>query len=254
MANDSAGRSTVSQAIIAIGAVVVACSGAASAKEHRDPVVDLSKNPGCGLKLTNKEEKTARNIRIAEYSFAAYREAGLGDELKHGLSEYRCMDDATIVGGVFEPPPSENWIRPSAEKRLSPQEADKLWKEGNTGAHQEVRRLKQIAPDWGAVPGTFRVIAAWEDGITWVYSLGGARTPGGELIMKNGQRVPPIWEVTTYLFNEEGFITRVEWWDDSMAVDAQYKASLGVGLREMGGFQGYLKALHDHDAKLKNPK
>src|SRR5215469_16065667 len=91
-------RNNLATLTLAMGFLLAGFSESArtAVHEYGTPTVDLSKNPGCGVKGLSPEEKTKRNIRIAEYWFAAYVEAGMGTEMKHTLDEWDCMaDDAT---------------------------------------------------------------------------------------------------------------------------------------------------------------
>lgn len=199
---------------------------------------DVTKNPGCGVKAKTREEKIKRNVNIAEFYHQSYAAMENDTINRHDWTEYDCMaPGATVVVGVYMPPPA----KPISFPMPSGEEARKLVKEGNSGSQKEVRMWKKVYPNLRAVPGTFRVITAWEGGVNWVMAFDGT-SKDGETIF--------YWEVNTILVNEDGRITHMDCWDDGQGVANAWKKVTGIPFEEIKKNPAvYFKALDDLGSK-----
>lgn len=183
---------------------------------------DLTKNPGCGVKGLTVAEKIKRNVNVAEFYHQSYAAMENDTINRHDWSEYDCMaDGATFVVGVYMPPPAKPISFP---KSSSAEEARRLVHEGNAGSQKEVRMWKKVYPNLRAVPGTFRVITAWEGGVNWAMAF--------DATAKDGEHIF-YWEINTILINNEGKITHMDCWDDGYGVANAWKKVTGKSFDEI---------------------
>lgn len=197
-------------------------------------LIDITKNPGCGLQGLTKEQKIARNTRLAKFYFQASVEEAERD-YKYTLAHYGCnAPNSTWLYGAFTPPP--------AKPRVPPVESEEN-AEATSGEEKmiqmESKAWRTVFPDWGAVPGTFRLIAAWEGGLSLSLMYGG-HTKSGEYV--------EFWEVVTMLVNDEGQVTHYECWNDTLGMEKAFQIVFGKSFRGVD-FETYFQMVAD---KLKN--
>lgn len=216
---------------IGAGALIVAMltggvtNVARAAVEDYQPVplaqFNFDNNP-C-VKAASHDEKVKRNIAIAELYFQAYLEGRERGIKKRGWGEHGCMaKDMTFAFGVYMPPPAKPVVRPD-------------W---NQGEDVEFTRWRKTFPNFGVVPGTFRIMAVDEGTITWVNSFGG---PQGDLIATDGEHSPAIWEVEVIRVNGDGKITHWDSWTDPLSTDRAMRKIFGKSY--LNDFQNYKKDL-----------
>lgn len=230
---------TLALAVLLIG---VATTQRVHAEDgYYNPDIDLNKNPGCGVKGLSREEKTKRNIRMAEFFFKSYVQAGgVGNSMQHEWSEYNCWaDGAKFILGPYMPPPTKPLVMPTGEK-LSDEAALKLVRDGKSGGQNEFRLWKKVYPDLGAVPGTFRIIGAWDGGVTWTMSYAGTEETGARYTM---------WEVDSVRVNDEGRVTQYEFWDDTIGFNVGMLRVTGKTIDDLKKDPiGYLKLVNEKGA------
>ena len=205
---------------------------------------DFETNPGCGEKGLSHDGKIKRNIALAEVFFQSYLDGRARGVKKRGWQDHDCMaKDATVLIGLYNPPPSKPM---SFAQLLGPL----IGPDGKMPAEDaEFTRWRNTFPNFGVVPGTFRILGVDEHTITWVNSFGG---PDGDLITKDGEHFPAIWEVEVLRVNDEGRITHYDSWTDPLATDRAFRKMFGKSYAENG--KEYFEKLHGESAKGKNGK
>lgn len=197
------------------------------------PVIDTTKNPGCGVTIKDKQGRIKRNADIARFYFQQYAEMPQ-KHLKYSLGTYDCWADGlTILSGSFSPPPAAPQAMPLPLQDRKPGEPDPFQKEALAWLVN--------APDQQAVPGTLRIIP-WENGVNYSLMYSGTA---------QGQRFS-FWEVGIMLINEDGKITHYEMWNDSAAMENAFKLAFGQGFLENGGAE-YGKAIDEMLEKKEKP-
>lgn len=228
-------RGRLMGSVLALGTYI---GPAYAAYEDYTPVplssYDFSKNPGCGSKGFSRDQKIKRNLALAEMFFQSYldgRERGIK---KRGWHDHNCFaKDATILIGLYNPPPSKPM---SLAQLLGPL----MGPDGKMPEEDvEFKRWRNTFPNFGVVPGSFRVLAVDENSISWVNSFGG---PDGDLIATDGEHSPPIWEVEVLRVNDLGQITHYDSWTDPLATDRAFRKMFGKSYVEKG--DEYFKQLH----------
>jgi hypothetical protein len=188
-------------------------------------LIDVTRNPGCGVKYKNKDDKVARNKRLAEYYFTGYL---YSEQQKHGKhyhwADYDCRaKDATIrMGYGLAPEPPELAPAPVATN-----------KPGSRAAQYEQDLMHDVFPDWGTVPGTLRIYPS-ENGAYFLMRFGGNT--------KDGERIE-FWETDYIAVSDDGKITHWEGYNDTLAVDRLFRRVIGKGLKEIGTRENYHKIL-----------
>lgn len=205
-----------------MGTVMLLGTAIVCAEAPEKPLIDLTKNPGCGVSGLSSAEKTQRNIRIAQYYYQAFVETKLTGSQKHNWDEFDCIaPNETVLLGVLSQPGAKPM--PMAG-RPSPAEARKLVLEGRSPGQMEMKAVKKAFPDYGALPGSYRTIAAWEDGVTFMFWFDGTGTDGKHILM---------WHVVSIQVNDAGRITNYETFQDTRFVDIVLSRAFGKGLGEL---------------------
>ncbi|MET0984782.1 MAG: hypothetical protein ABW034_05170 [Steroidobacteraceae bacterium] len=208
-------------ASLSVGAALTLGAGP-RAHADDDVPVDVTQNPGCGVTLKTKEEKIARNKRLAQYYFQGWN----SETMKQHDRQYRFEDhdcfasDATFrMGFGLEPEPPEfvkvPYRRPS--DRPPPKASDSPF-------------MKAL-PNWGTVPGTLRIVP-WENGCYFIMRFGG-NTPSGERI--------EFWEVDLIEINDAGKITHWEGYNDTLGVDRLFRVAFGKSVKELGRLENMMR-------------
>lgn len=186
-----------------------------------DPDVDVTKNPGCGVKGLTREQKIARNQRLAEYYFQGWSATTMA---KHG-HQYRFNDhdcfakDATFrMGFGLQPEPPE-FLGFSLGQKMDSKMAPKA-----------PTPFNKVIPDWGTIPGTLRVYPS-ENGAYFIMRFGGT-APTGERI--------EYWETDYIVVDDDGKITHWEGYNDTMGVDRLFRVVFGKGVKEVGSMGGLI--------------
>ena len=201
-------RSVVQGALI-VGAGTCLTAHADEQKQPMaKPLIDTSKNPGCGVKGLNREQKIERNLNLLKMYFQTYNEnVHTGKML--GWSHYGCLADPwTLVPGTF---------RPYAQEIKVPANTG----DGGLG---EMQAYWEAIPDLATVPGTF-VGHAWEGG-AWSRQnwIGHAK--------KDGRKIE-LWETELILVNDEGKITRWEFWGDTIGAQDSIMETHGIDIKNL---------------------
>src|SRR5262245_50619550 len=99
----------------ALAALLTFAFAAPASAAEDEKLYDVTKNPGCGVKLTKKEDKIARAKRYAEYYFAGWRSPMM---YKHGhqyrFEDHNCFLPTTTyrMGYGLKPEPPELLSKP----------------------------------------------------------------------------------------------------------------------------------------------
>ena len=241
----------------AAGSVVPACAQA-QAQAHAAPKpasqkwvdykgvppaqYDYSKAPKCGVKGLSREEKLERNVRVAEYYYQNYRDAEKRDTILRKQVPDCFADGTSIIMGIFKymakmPEFDGIYIKPALTAAQKEAERKAL-AEGRAGEQLEIKMWKSKYPDFAAVEGSFRVIAAWEDGVEFILDFKGTNADGYTM---------NYWEHNTFLFNDDGLIWRWDEVADTLGVDMGLRKGWGKGMSEFP----YLEVLQSMDKKPK---
>ena len=178
-----------------------------------EPLIDVTKNPGCGVTGLSPAQKVERNRRLALYYFQASVETARRD-YKYTLASQGCVPDdgkSMWLYGAFTPPPAEPTMVDVGK--------------GNEGQfiQNESRAWRSVFPDFGAVPGTLRVIP-YEDGVFFTFMYAGTS--------KTGEKVE-FWEVVNQLVNENGKIYHYECWNDTAGMERAFQIAFNTSFRGM---------------------
>lgn len=194
----------------------------------KGPLIDVTQNPGCGISGLSDQEQIERNRRLALYYFQASVEESSRDH-KYTLASQGCVPKdgkSTWLYGSFMRPPSN----PSIVKSGNEEEAKFI--------QDESRAWHTVFPDFGAVPGTLRVIP-YKGGV--YFSLLYAGTS------KSGEHVE-FWEVVNQLVDEDGRIYHYECWNDSAGMERAFQIAFGRSFLDMT-LPEYFKMISDTLAK-----
>ena len=186
-------------------AILIACPAGAT--------VDITKNPGCGLKLNTPQERIERNARIAELMFQGYLEAPKINWL-YMWPAYDCF----AKNGTWY-----SWLMGVNLNQAKPMIAPAGIVNSSEFYQKELVAQWKVMPDYGTVPGSL-VMYPWDGGVQFRYVFEG-HTPDG--------KVHHLWELQTLIINEEGKITEWEFWDDVVGTQDIFKAVVGQNMDEM---------------------
>lgn len=204
--DSAAGKQAISARDLALSGFAVA-SYPGELITTTEPLIDITKNPGCGISGLSEQEQIERNRRLALYYFqASVEEAERGH--KYTLASQGCVPDdgkSTWLYGSFMRPPANPSIVTSGHE----DEAEFI--------QDESRAWHTVYPDFGAVPGTLRVIP-YKGGV--FFSLLYAGTS------KSGERVA-FWEVVNQLVDENGKVYHYECWNDSEGMERAFQIAFG---------------------------
>jgi hypothetical protein len=206
---------------------------------------DFTKAPRCGVKGLSREEKIERNVRMAEYIYQIYVDAAKHDTLRYTYSGpiggVDCFDDGgSIIMGLAKTlagmPRDGFFLTP---KRTPQQIEDerKQWEGGRSVLQLEIKMLKSKYPDWSAVPGSFRIVSAWEDGVSYILELGGTNKADGYQWK--------FWEMNTFLFNDEGRV----WHYDEVIDTRGFEEGIHRGWGKRMDEFSYMEMIREMDAK-----
>jgi hypothetical protein len=185
--------------------------------------IDVTKNPGCGVYKATAQERIERNAEIAELLFQGYVE-GPKRQYLYNWFDYGCVaSDATTFNWLMKPL--------EAPRRIGlPSDI----KNPGEGMRTEMKVHWKVMPDYGGIPGTFRVFA-WDGGAQLRMVYGGHTADG---------QFHSTWEVDTILINDQGRITHWEFWNDAKGSDDVIYTVLGKHLIGMT-MQEYGRALKE---------
>lgn len=193
---------------------------------------DFTKPPRCGVKGLSREEKIERNVRLAEWYYQIYLDSAHRDTLRYTWSGpvggTDCFGaDSSMIIGIFKymdkMPPGGVFMRPKPTPEQIEAER-KLWKEGRAPAQLELKMWKSKYPDYTMVPGSFRVISVWEDGVSFILdTVGTSKVDGHKLA---------YWEQNTFLLNEDGYIWHYDEVADTRGVDEGLRHGWGKGMED----------------------
>ena len=194
--------------ILTAGALAVGLSLSlpppAIAAPSADTTLDVTQNPGCGLKGLTSRQKVERNRRLAELFFQAYSQAPKYGHL-YNWTHHGCFAADVAMYSWLAPAGAPPQVAP--EPLLNPQFFQNEW-----------QLLRKAMPDFGVVPGSLKIFP-WDRGVTFRLDFSG-RTPAGVQHR--------VWESGTILVNDAGKITYWEFWDDTKAIDGLFKAAFGM--------------------------
>ena len=194
--------------------------------------IDVTKNPGCGVKAGTPQEKIERNAKIGELYYQAYLEGVKRGKL-YTLFDYGCVAaDATTTNWLMEPLSTAKPRTLRTDAALQRNEMKAYWK---------------TMPDFAALPDTLQ-IHAWDGGVTFSLIFAGHLADG---------TVEQLWEINTLLINDAGKITHWEYWRDNQAQDKIFLAAFGKhvlgpsGLMYQGGisYDEYVNTIRAGAAK-----
>jgi len=179
--------------------------------------VDLTQNPGLGIRLDTSEEKIERSLRVARWYYQAFQDAAKLD-WTHTFGEHPewYAPNSTVFWGEFTPPPAQPF--PAAALFDPTASADDV-----PMAVHEGRATRKKLPGYGTVDGSFRA-QPWENGVTFSMTHGGA-TPSGERI--------DLWEVNTFLIDDDGLLVHWDNWVDTAALDRLFIVLYDTPLAEV---------------------
>lgn len=211
-------RRILYQPLIALFTSVLSIAGPAVAE------VDVTKNPGCGVRVQTTEEKIERNAKIGEFIYQAYLEAPKRQYL-YNWFDYGCITGETTTF---------NWL-------MKPGDSPVTFGPGplvGDGMRTEIERHWKVMPDYGAVEGTFKQYV-WDGGVTLRYVYAGHTADG---------KRHSTWEIDTILISDEGYITHWEFWNDTLGSDdiiftVTGKHLLGLSMQE------YIQLIQDSEHK-----
>lgn len=179
-----------------------------------EPLIDVTKNPGCGEVAYSPEAKVDRNRRLALYYFQASVEES-ERKFKYTLASQGCTPrsgKSTWLYGSFTPPPARATI---VEAKAS--------KGGEDFVQRESRAWRSVFPDMGAVPGTLRVLPN-EDGVFFTFKYAGTT--------KSGQKID-FWEIVNMLVSDQGEIYHYECWNDTAGMEKAFQIAFGRSFKGM---------------------
>lgn len=188
-------------ALVALSVIGVAhAQGPADEK----PVIDVTKDPGCGKKLHSDEEKIAHNRKLAQIYFQSYSEAYRTNKLL-GWDHHGCFaDNWTLIPGTYD------------YDRVMQMHSQAPGKAPDVGLGELQANWKTI-PDLRALPGTL-VIYPSPTGAFFRMKFGGTA--------KTGEKIE-LWEIEFIQVNDEGKITLWEFWDDTVGVLKEFDVVWG---------------------------
>lgn len=214
------------------GALVggLAASGAhAEPVKYYQPTLDITKDPGCGKKLTTKEARIEHNRKLAEMYVVNFQQAQRRGR-NYDYSYWGCMaPGANFLLGTADPMGTGMKL-PAAAVRSK----------GELSGEQRgyISKFDYYQPK----PGTTVIIPFEEGAFLRTLWSGKAKEDG---------KTYTIWEVIVLLVDDEGRIYHWDNWTDSIGLDLTTKMIFGksiVGLKS----DGYVEATGDfpkEDAK-----
>ncbi|HJT94118.1 MAG TPA: hypothetical protein VJ777_19655 [Mycobacterium sp.] len=191
-------------AVGALGLGLYLSIPSAAVAASADTTIDVTKNPGCGVKGLTSEQKVQRNHRLAELFFQAYVEAPKLGAL-YSWNRHGCFTPDVALYSWLSGPEAPPQV--GSPMVLDPKFLQNEWK-----------MLRKAMPDFGVAPGSLKIFP-WDEGVTFRMDYAG-HTPEGVLHR--------VWETATILVNDEGRITYWEFWSDTKAFDALFKAAFGL--------------------------
>lgn len=197
-------------------ATLLGCGSALGAQaqeievKHYQPVLDVTKDPGCGRKLATKAERVAHNRMLAENYFVGYQISQvLG--LNYDYGAWGCYaPNANVLLGAADPTGTGVVIPPMPR---------------STELTGEQRGYYNTFNDWGPVFGTLVVIPFEEGAYSRMMWAGTSK--------KDGKRYE-LWELVLIQVNDHGLITNFEFWDDSINLDKTTKMIFGKSILGLG--------------------
>lgn len=179
-----------------------------------EPLIDVTKNPGCGQLSYSPQERIDRNRRLALYYFQASVEEA-ERKFKYTLASQGCQPKSgksTWLYGAFTPPPARQTV---VEMKVNKGEEDFV--------QRESRAWHAVFPDMGAVPGTLRVLPN-EDGVFFTFKYAGTSNSGEKI---------EFWEIVNMLVNDEGEIYHYECWNDTAGMEKAFQIAFGRSFKGM---------------------
>lgn len=173
------------------------------------PLIDVERNPGCGVKMASRQERIERNRRMALYYFEASVETARRD-YKYTLARQGCVPNdqpSKWLYGAFTPPPSNPFVVAASGAKGS---EEKL-------IQRENKAWRTVFPDLGATPGTLRIIPY--DGGVYFSLLYSGHSKKGEAVA--------FWEVVNMLVDDNGKIYHYECWNDTAGMDRAFQIAFG---------------------------
>jgi hypothetical protein len=219
--------------ITGLGIVLTVVGSLATAAEetgpfaHYQPVIDVTKNPGCGVEGRSKPEKIEYHRRLAELYFKNFQE-----DRERGRNwswwVHDCFDEnATVFLGAVDPlgMPVNMGLMKAAAAQAGVKAPDPSELTG------EQRGYFTTFPDWKTQDGTL-VVIPFEEGAFFRMMYGGTDADG---------KFHTIWETNLILVDDSGMITHFEMWNDTIGMDGTTRKAFGKGIKDMG-MDGYRAA------------
>lgn len=208
----------IKKIIMATAAAGIAVSSSAYAQQvspvaRYQPDVDIKADPGCGKKLSSKEERVAHNRKLAELYFINFqkdRENGRN----YSWWTWNCMASASSM--------FLGTVAPLGDPRMTGAPGSAAPTRDALSGEQ--RGYFATFPDWRTQPGTLAVVP-FEGGAYFRMMYAGHA--------KDDHKRYSIWETNLILVDDTGKITYFEMWNDAIGMDATTRKAFGVGLAEL---------------------
>lgn len=212
--------------VIAIAGMALSGAGtvrAAAPVAHYQPVIDITKDPGCGRNLGSREHRIAFNRRLAELYFINFQ-----NDRRNGRNWNWAVHDcvaegATVLLGTIDPLGEALPRRVTNDPAYSSTGMSKVGKDPSLLSGEQIGYFAAF-PDWGTVPGTL-VVVPFEGGAYFRMMYAGHGKDDGKEYK--------IWETNLVLVNDQGKITHFEMWNDSIGMDSATRKAFGHGISGM---------------------
>lgn len=210
-------KSIIGLTALAFGSAAMAGTESSSPIVHYQPTIDITKNPGCGVKRNTAAERIAFNRKLVELYYINFQ-SDRKNGRNYGWFTHGCIaPESSVLLGAVSP-----LAKPATRKMRADPNA-------LTG---EQRGYFATFPDWQTVPNT--LVAVPFDGGAYMRMMYGGHG-------KDDGKYYTIWETNLILVNDMGQITHFEMWNDTIGMDATTKKAFGKGITDLG-LGGYHEA------------